>query len=214
MVHHPSVTVLPTDLPVTLVLADTSAEAAWAREDDSVLTEQERNYAKEFDAEAAATRSAGRVVLRQVLGAHLEQDPAAIEIRLDSAGKPRHDECEFSVSRSRRLVLVAVSDDPVGLDIEAVPERDLALEAMQLLHERERVELEALPDDEFAAGFVRVWARTEAFLKALSTGLARDPGLDFIGAGPQPNSPHPDVDIHDLEAGIPDGHIAAIAFNR
>jgi len=37
--------------------------------------------------------------------------------------------------------------------------------------------------------------------------------LDFIGAGPTPNSPHPDVDIHDLEAGIPDGHIAAIAFN-
>ena len=78
MAHHPSFTVLSTDLPVTLVLADTSAEAAWAREDDSVLTEQERNYAKEFDAEAAATWSAGRVVLRHVLGAHLEQDPAAI----------------------------------------------------------------------------------------------------------------------------------------
>ena len=213
MVHHPSFTVLPTDLPATLVLADTSAEAAWARDDDSVLTEQERNYAREFDAEAAATWSAGRVVLRHVLGAHLDQDPAAIEIRLDSAGKPRHDECEFSVSRSRRLVLVAVSDDPVGLDIEAVPEREVALEAMQLLHERERAELEVLPEDDFVAGFVRVWARTEAFLKALSTGLARDPGLDFIGAGPTPNSPHPDVDIHDLEAGIPDGHIAAIAFN-
>ena len=213
MVHHPSFTVLPTDLPATLVLADTSAEAAWARDDDSVLTEQERNYAREFDAEAAATWSAGRVVLRHVLGAHLDQDPAAIEIRLDSAGKPRHDECEFSVSRSRRLVLVAVSDDPVGLDIEAVPEREVALEAMQLLHERERAELEALPEDDFAAGCGRGWARTEAFLKALSTGLARDPGLDFIGAGPTPNSPHPDVDIHDLEAGIPDGHIAAIAFN-
>ena len=213
MVHHPSFTVLPTDLPATLVLADTSAEAAWARDDDSVLTEQERNYAREFDAEAAATWSAGRVVLRHVLGAHLDQDPAAIEIRLDSAGKPRHDECEFSVSRSRRLVLVAVSDDPVGLDIEAVPEREVALEAMQLLHERERAELEALPEDDFAAGFVRVWARTEASHKAWTTGLARAPGPDFIGAGPQPNPPHPDVDIHDLEAGIPDGHIAAIAFN-
>ncbi|WP_152347963.1 4'-phosphopantetheinyl transferase family protein [Brevibacterium sp. CFH 10365] len=214
MAHHPSFTEVPTELPVTLILADTSAEAAWARDDDSALTEQERNYAEEFDAEAALTWSAGRVVLRHVLGARLDQDPAAIEIRLDSAGKPRHDECEFSVSRSRRLVLVAVADDPVGLDIEAVPERDVAFEAMQLLHERERAELEVLPDGDFAAGFVRVWARTEAFLKALSTGLARDPGLDYIGAGPQPNSPHPDVDIHDLEAGIPDGHIAAIAFNR
>ncbi|MGO3021817.1 MAG: 4'-phosphopantetheinyl transferase family protein [Brevibacterium sp.] len=214
MAHHPSFTELRTDLPVTLVLADTSAEAAWARDDDSVLTDQERNYAQEFGAEAAATWSAGRVVLRHVLGAHLDQDPAAIEIRLDSAGKPRHDECEFSVSRSRRLVLIAVSDDPVGLDIEPIPERGVALEAMQLLHERERAELDELPDDDFAAGFVRVWARTEAFLKALSTGLARDPGLDYIGAGPHPNSPHPDVDIHDLADGIPDGHIAAVAFNR
>ncbi|MGC2940050.1 MULTISPECIES: 4'-phosphopantetheinyl transferase family protein [unclassified Brevibacterium] len=214
MAHHPSFTELSTELPVTLILADTSAEAAWARDDASVLTEQERNYAQEFDAEAAVTWSAGRVVLRHVLGAHLDRDPAAIEIRLDSAGKPRHDECEFSVSRSRRLVLVAVADDPVGLDIEAVPERDVALEAVHLLHKDERAELEALSDEDFAAGFVRVWARTEAFLKALSTGLARDPGLDYIGAGPHPNSPHPDVDIHDLEAGIPDGHIAAIAFNR
>ena len=213
MVHHPSFTVLPTDLPATLVLADTSAEAAWARDDDSVLTEQERNYAREFDAEAAATWSAGRVVLRHVLGAHLDQDPAAIEIRLDSAGKPRHDECEFSVSRSRRLVLVAVSAAPVGLGIAAVPAREVARAAMPLRPARDRAALEALPEDDFAAGFVRVWARTEAFLKALSTGLARDPGLDFIGAGPTPNSPHPDVDIHDLEAGIPDGHIAAIAFN-
>ncbi|UVI37564.1 4'-phosphopantetheinyl transferase family protein [Brevibacterium spongiae] len=214
MAFHPSFTELPTDLPVTLILADTSAAAAWAREDDSVLTEQERNYAREFGAEAAATWSAGRVVLRHVLGSHLGQDPATIEIRLDSAGKPRHDDCEFSVSRSRRLVLVAVAEDPVGLDIEAVPDRDVALEAMQMLHASERAELEALPDDEVAAGFVRVWARTEAFLKALSTGLARDPGLDYIGAGTRPQSPHPDVDIHDLEAGIPAGHCAAVAFNR
>lgn len=214
MAHHPSFTELPTELPVTLVLADTSAEAAWAREDDSVLTEQERNYAKEFDAEAASTWSAGRVVLRHVLGAHLGQDPAAIEIRLDSAGKPRHDECEFSVSRSRRLVLVAVSDDPLGLDIEAIPERDVALEAMRLLHERERAEIEELPDDDFRC---RLRPRVGAH-RSFSQGVEHRPGsrsgLDYIGAGPEPNSPHPDVDIHDLEVGIPDGHIAAIAFNR
>jgi 4'-phosphopantetheinyl transferase len=214
MEFHPSFTELPTDLPVTLVLADTAAEAAWTREDDSVLTGQERNYAAEFDAEAAATWTAGRVVLRHVLGAHLDADPAGIEIRLDSAGKPRVDDCEFSVTRARRLVLVAVSEDPLGIDLEAVPERSVAAEAMQLLHERERTELEALPDNELAAGFVRVWARTEAFLKALSTGLARDPGMDYIGAGPEPNSPHPDVDIHDLVEGIPAEYCAAIAFNR
>lgn len=62
--------------------------------------------------------------------------------------------------------------------------------------------------------FVRVWARKEAFLKALSTGLARDPGMDYIGAGEVPESPHPDVDIHDLVEGVPAGYRAAIAFNR
>lgn len=62
--------------------------------------------------------------------------------------------------------------------------------------------------------FVRVWARTEAFLKALSTGLARDPGMDYIGAVASPSSPHPDVEIFDLESGLPEGHHAAIAINR
>ena len=100
MTIDPSLAELRTELPASLFLADTAAEAAWAREDDSVLTEQERNYAREFDAEAATTWSAGRVVLRHVLGAHLDRDPAGIDIRLDSAGKPRHDDCEFSVSRS------------------------------------------------------------------------------------------------------------------
>ncbi|WP_209373597.1 4'-phosphopantetheinyl transferase family protein [Brevibacterium renqingii] len=213
MAFHPSFTELPTDLPAALVLADTAAEAAWAREDDSVLTEQERNYAHEFDAEAA-TWSAGRVVLRHVLGAHLDRDPAGIEIRLDSAGKPRNDDCEFSVSRSRRLVLVAVAEDPVGLDIEAAPDPAVAAEALQLVHPRERTELEALPEAELAAEFARLWARKEAFLRALSTGLARDPGMDYVGTGPEPESAHPDVDIHDLESGIPSGHFAAIAFNR
>ncbi|RAE29555.1 4-phosphopantetheinyl transferase, partial [Burkholderia multivorans] len=100
---------LPTALPATFVLADTAGAAAWARTDEpiaSVLTEQEQNYAKEFDAEAALTWAAGRVVLRHVLGSVLDQDPAAIEIRLDSAGKPRIDDGEFSVTRARRLVLI------------------------------------------------------------------------------------------------------------
>mgnify|MGYP001069220624 CR=1 FL=1 len=211
---HPDFTVLPTDLPATLVLADTAGLAAWARADDSVLTAQERNYAAEFDPETAATWSAGRVVLRHVLGAVLEADPAAIEIRLDSAGKPRIDDVEFSITRARRLVLVAVSADPVGLDLEAIPDHDVAAEAAGLLHPREREELAALGTDDLAAAFVRVWARKEAFLKALSTGLARDPGMDYIGAGETPDSPHPDVDIHDLSEGIPAGFAAAIAFNR
>lgn len=258
---HPDFTVLPTDLPATLVLADTAGAAAWARSDDTistVLTEQERNYAKEFDGEAALTWAAGRVVLRYVLGAVLDADPSSIEIRLDSAGKPRVEDIEFSVTRAQRLVLIAVSEDPVGVDLEAVPVAAVASEALTLLHPREREELESLAEavrpsaerprsqrpvaerseaERLAAersstdspeaerldvqaqstlpeAFVRVWARKEAFLKALSTGLARDPGMDYIGAGEVPESPHPDVDIHDLVEGVPAGYRAAIAFNR
>ena len=242
---HPDFTVLPTDLPATLVLADTDGAAAWARSDDAistVLTEQERNYAKEFDGEAALTWAAGRVVLRYVLGAVLDADPSSIEIRLDSAGKPRVEDIEFSVTRAQRLVLIAVSEDPVGVDLEAVPDLAVASEALTLLHPREREELETLAEavrsseqrpvaelseavqlvahqptvaqSTLPEAFVRVWARKEAFLKALSTGLARDPGMDYIGSGEVPESPHPDVDIHDLVEGVPAGYRAAIAFNR
>ncbi|MGO2862865.1 MAG: 4'-phosphopantetheinyl transferase family protein, partial [Brevibacterium sp.] len=100
------------------------------------------------------------------------------------------------------------------VDLEAVPEHAVAAEAMQLLHPQERAELEQLPEESLAEEFVRVWARKEAFLKALSTGLARDPGMDYIGTGTAPQSPHPDVEIDDLVAGIPESYRAAIAFNR
>lgn len=214
---HPDFTVLPTDLPATLVLADTAGVASWARTEEAisaVLTEQEQNYAKEFDAEAALTWAAGRVVLRHVLGSVLDVDPAEIEIRLDSAGKPRIDDGEFSVTRARRLVLITVAEDPVGVDLEAVPDHAVAAEALTLLHPQEREELESLAEADLPEAFVRVWARKEAFLKALSTGLARDPGMDYIGSGETPQSPHPDVDIHDLVEGVPAGYRAAIAFNR
>src|SRR5699024_12500220 len=100
------------------------------------------------------------------------------------------------------------------LDIEAVPDPAVAAEALQLVHPRERAELDQLPGSEMAAEFARLWARKEAFLRAMSTGLARDPGMDYVGSGSLPESPHPGVDIFDLESGIPQGHFAAIAFNR
>ncbi|WP_309131694.1 4'-phosphopantetheinyl transferase superfamily protein [Brevibacterium sp.] len=199
---------------VSLVLADTAADAAWARTDHSVLTEQEINYSLEFDPELATTWAAGRVVLRHVLGSVLDCDPGSIEIRLDIAGKPRVTDCEFSVTRAQRLVLVAVAADPVGVDLEAIPEDSVAAEAAALLHSRERDELAQLEGRELAESFVRVWARKEAFLKALSTGLARDPGMDYIGAAGSPQSPHPDVDIVDVVNGIPAGYSAALAVNR
>lgn len=214
MESHPGFTLLPTQLDSTIVLADTEAEAEWARLDLSSLTKQEMNYATEFEPDAAATWAAGRVILRHVLGTHLNRDPADIEIRLDSAGKPRVEECEFSVTRARRLVLVAVADDPIGVDLEAVPEHAVAAEAMALLHPKERAELEQVAASDLATDFVRVWARKEAFLKALSTGLARDPAMDYIGIAASPSSPHPDVEIFDLESGLPEGYHAAIAFNR
>lgn len=197
-----------------LVLADTAGPAEWARTDLSVLTEQELNYSREFEPEIATTWAAGRVVLRHVLASVLDRDPAGIEIRLDSAGKPRVDDCEFSVTRARRLVLVAVGSDPVGVDLEAVPDHDVAAEAASLLHPREQEELAAVAQPEMATRFVRLWARKEAFLKALSTGLARDPGMDYIGISQTPNSPHPDVTITDIGDGIPAGYCAALAVNR
>lgn len=215
MTFHDTFLSLPCPIEtVTLVLADTAADAAWARTDLSVLTEQEINYSREFSGDQSTTWAAGRVVLRHVLASVLDEDPAAIEIRLDSAGKPRVENVEFSITRAQRLVLVAISPDPVGVDLEATPTQEVAAEAMGLLHPREQSELNDLDGDRLAEGFVRVWARKEAFLKALSTGLARDPGLDYIGGSADPQSPHPDVEIVDVVSGIPDGYRAALAINR
>jgi 4'-phosphopantetheinyl transferase len=156
----------------------------------SWLDDAERSRAAALPPGRAAEFVAGRRLLRAVLGERLGVPPANVPLvaRCARCGGPHGQvrvgrtepgdgppPCHVSVSRSGPWIAVATAELAVGVDVESVaavaaaPLADVALSAA----ERERHSL--LPTGERAADLARTWARKEAVLKALGTGLDLDP---------------------------------------
>jgi 4'-phosphopantetheinyl transferase len=95
---------------------------------------------------------------------------AAFRVRQGASGKPFVDGGpHFSVSHSGDWAVIAVCDEPVGFDIEAVePARDIAGVARRAFHPSER--------EEAARGgvdtFYRIWTAKESYMKMLGCGTA------------------------------------------
>lgn len=126
-------------------------------------------------------------LLRAVLAGYLGTDPAGVELRRDANGKPflaglaPHEEpasgsmpqLHFNLSHSGDVALIAVAEREVGVDVERIrPRRSTA--------------------------FYEGWARHEATVKCLGTGLS----------GRRPD-PEPPVAVRMLE--VEAGFVAALA---
>ncbi|MEU6978803.1 MULTISPECIES: 4'-phosphopantetheinyl transferase superfamily protein [unclassified Streptomyces] len=91
----------------------------------------------------------------------------------------------FSLSHTQGLVLVATAPVPVGADAQLRPAPGDVTGLLPALHPAERAALATEPDPaRRAAAFGRIWARKEAYLKGLGTGLGRDSTLDDLAADP------------------------------
>ncbi|ULR51534.1 4'-phosphopantetheinyl transferase family protein [Streptomyces deccanensis] len=132
------------------------------------------------------------LALRRVLAVYLGTEPARVVFGRDPCprcggphGRPvlpgSPPPLHFSLSHSHGRALVALAGVPVGADVQRVPSPEAAELCLAALHLRERRELTGLPPSERPAEFARVWARKEAYLKGLGTGLARGPGTDYLG---------------------------------
>lgn len=171
-----------------------SEYAQRAAADEWLLDGDERGRVRAFVREADRDRyRVAHVVLRRLLGAYLARDPEAVEFIREAcpgcggahgrpavAGTPLH----FSLSHSGDFVLFAFADTPVGIDVEGEPSAAVAAEVADMLHPAERAELAALPLAARPAAFARCWARKEAYLKGIGIGLAEDPSITYVGAGP------------------------------
>ncbi|MET9953430.1 4'-phosphopantetheinyl transferase superfamily protein [Streptomyces sp. NPDC006339] len=123
----------------------------------------------------------------------------------------------FSLSHTRGMVLIATAPVPVGADVELRPAPETVADLVSVLHLRERADIEAEEEPaRRAAVFGRIWARKEAYLKGLGTGLGRDTTLDDLGgdgtgAGSADERRHPaDWTLHDLPCGP--AHHGAVAL--
>lgn len=126
---------------------------------------------------------------------------------------PRH--WYLSTTRTDRRFAFALSDEPVGVDLESV-RRTLDLDAVGRVacSERERDVLRGLPADEARLTFFRWWTAKEAVTKATGHGLQADfrtvhervggaPGVwDFAGTA---------WAVEELDTGTP-GVLGAVAF--
>ncbi|MFI1718274.1 4'-phosphopantetheinyl transferase family protein [Streptomyces litmocidini] len=158
--------------------------------DLSSLDEEERRRMDAFVRDADRVRYGfAHVALRTILADLTGSAPALL--RFDRAscpccggphGRPvlASSPLEFSLSYSRDLVVVGAASDPVGVDVEPAPELEVAEQLAKALHPAECEEVEAALPEDRSAVFARLWARKEAYLKGLGTGLGRDAAADDV----------------------------------
>jgi 4'-phosphopantetheinyl transferase len=167
--------------------------------------DRERLHAYKRD-EPKARFLLGATIVRRVLAARLSLPPA--KILLDRTcphcgmphGKVRVDGAELSVTHSNELVGVAVSDRPVGLDVEKVDQGIDVDGLARLALAAEEVAALAESDDKVRA-FTTYWTRKEAVVKATGDGLRTD--LRTITGPPE------GFQLVDLE--VDSGYSAALA---
>jgi 4'-phosphopantetheinyl transferase len=130
-----------------------------------------------------------RAVLRLCLAERLGKSPAEIAFVTGPHGKPAladEDSCQFNVSHSADLALIAVSDGrTLGVDVETVTERVSRDElAGRFFSPDERAAYFALPEALRLQAFFRIWTCKEAFLKATGLGLSFPLGRFSVSVAP------------------------------
>lgn len=157
----------------------------------SSLSGAERERAARYRFSRDARRfSATRGWLRLVLGAELAVPPGSVRLTEDGA-KPRlanRTGPHFNVSHASELALIAVSSDPVGVDVEPVEHSRFDLGMVELACTAAEAEaLDRLPVGHRALAFLRLWTAKEAYLKATGDGLSVEPPSVEIGLSQSEN---------------------------
>ena len=116
---------------------------------------------------------AARGILRELLGAHLGTHPAQVRFAPNAWGKPELAEGpHFNLAHSGDLVLYAVTEREVGIDVERVrPLENPEGLAKRFFSSTESEALQALPPTLRFKAFLITWVRKEAYVKARGEGL-------------------------------------------
>lgn len=151
--------------------------------------ERAAKFLKPADAEGFIL---GRGLLRRILADSLKTDPSGLQFSRNAQGKPflNDKRLEFNVSHSRDRLLIAVTAGrAVGVDIE-FRRNGLNIEtiAKRWFSPQEHAFLQTLenPTD----GFFEIWAKKEAYVKALGIGIYKDLNTFAVPVGEQPFSPN------------------------
>lgn len=97
-------------------------------------------------------------------------------------GKPMLEGVEFNLSHSGDLVICAVSDEPIGCDVEMIrkaPERV----AVRYFSESEKEYLNQFCGEDYDTEFFRLWTMKESYVKMTGEGMGLPLGIYEIVLG-------------------------------
>ncbi len=121
---------------------------------------------------------------------HSKGMPFDLPIRRSPKGKPffpTMQNLHFNITHSRTHIAIALSDTPVGIDLE--PLRPYPPMLVHRYFHRDEVDyLDTLADERKAEAFTRLWTLKEAYVKYTGTGIA-DNFHKFAISLPQPPYP-------------------------
>lgn len=122
----------------------------------------------------------GEELLRQLLAEVYGADEKDIQIKNLPSGKPvaevKGKEVFVSITHSGNFVASAVSDTPVGIDLEV--KREYKPTVYKALNEAEREYIAKSKDE--AVGFYKIWTAKEAYVKLTGKGLAGFSKADIL----------------------------------
>lgn len=116
----------------------------------------------------------GELLARRMIASRCGIAPESISFSLTELGKPYAAELpvEFSISHSGDFVLCALSDHPVGADIERI--RDVSDRLVSYVCSEDEMRFlseNGILEDERKRRFFRVWTAKEAYYKYIGTGI-------------------------------------------
>ena len=125
------------------------------------------------------------------------------KVGTDENGKPHTEGIEFSLSHSGRYVAFAVSDSPVGVDIERTGRIAGIAERVMTPSEYDEM-IGTVSEDDREDVLCRMWTAKESYMKALGTGFRLPPESFRVLYGHDIRCPDSGMCIQELDA--PDGY--------
>lgn len=136
-------------------------------------TDEKQSLGKMTNPEVRSDYATTQAGLRQMLSHYRKEAPGDVNIERGPQGKPYvQGGPEFNLSHTHGGIYVAVSSQPIGLDVEAAERRVHGMElARKFFSAAEVYELDLLPPEEQNAAFIRRWVSKEAMVKLSGEGI-------------------------------------------
>ena len=109
------------------------------------------------------------LLLQKVLALYHMQDS---QVFIGEHGKPMIEGLEFSLAHSGNLVICAVSDKPIGCDVEEIRKAPKGV-AKRYFSESEQAYLSRFSEEEYDKEFFKLWTMKESYVKMTGEGIAQ-----------------------------------------